>query len=171
MVPNKSSKKNKDLLEYRTEKIAKKINKENRENGTVSLIFKIDKQRFALFFSEIQKVIEDVEITKIFNTNRTLLGLVNQQGEILPVFSLASILNLPDSRINNIVILNRNSGFLAISIDELEGSKDIFTEEIQHIKSKHSDLYLGVYHNETIVIDAKKIIEKILSLKISIKGN
>jgi purine-binding chemotaxis protein CheW len=52
----------------------------------------LDEQRYALHVAAVSRVVRMVEITPIPETSGSLLGLVNVQGEVLPVIDLRSCL-------------------------------------------------------------------------------
>jgi len=64
------------------------------------VVFLIEDQRYALPLANVLRVISATEITKLPNPPICVLGIINFQGEVIPVLNLRKRLNLPEKEIN-----------------------------------------------------------------------
>ncbi len=60
------------------------------------LVFHLDEQRYAIKLSEVKKVTRAVQITNLAEAPEFLLGLINLQGDIIPIIDIRRALHLPD---------------------------------------------------------------------------
>lgn len=58
------------------------------------LIFILDEKRYALSSFDIKRIIRIIEITTVPNPEKNILGIINLQGEIIPVIDICSILGI-----------------------------------------------------------------------------
>ena len=56
--------------------------------GKELLVFKLNDQRYGLSLSAVERVIRMVEIAALHHAPESVLGLVNIEGEIVPVFDI-----------------------------------------------------------------------------------
>ena len=61
-----------------------------------ALIFAIDEQRFALKLSAVERVLRAAEITPVPRAPAILFGVINVQGEIIPVINTRHRLGFPE---------------------------------------------------------------------------
>ncbi|WP_068467388.1 chemotaxis protein CheW [Candidatus Protochlamydia phocaeensis] len=108
-----------------------------------ALIFLIDKQQFAFDLAWIERVIRIVEITPKPHAPSSLLGMINLQGQIIPVFNLRALMGLPqkDIDLNDQLIIcqveNRKIALwidavkqvISYSHDQLSPANEIFPNE------------------------------------------
>jgi len=94
------------------------------EDGTLNLtdqfvIFTIDEQKFALPVTVVSRIVRAVEITPVPNAPENILGVINVQGEPVPVFNMRKLFNMPakklklSHRIIFVRISNRVISFIA----------------------------------------------------------
>jgi purine-binding chemotaxis protein CheW len=72
------------------------------------LVFTLDEQRFALQSTCIKRIIRLVEITPLPNPEKNVLGVINLQGEMIPVIDIRAIFNLmPDKtpKIEDVMVI------------------------------------------------------------------
>ncbi|PKO99227.1 MAG: hypothetical protein CVU13_06805 [Bacteroidetes bacterium HGW-Bacteroidetes-8] len=102
------------------------------------LVFKSYSVQFAIPLKFIDKVIAAQEINPVDNSSYFIKGVIDIQGEIIPVLSLRARFKLPDKDISiddKLVIINFNNARVALVAEE---SCDIITfpnEEIKEIKT------------------------------------
>jgi purine-binding chemotaxis protein CheW len=87
---------------------------ELREDGREILTFSVAGERLALAAGEIEEIIRPRPLTRVPHGPPSLLGVVNLRGGVLPVISLARMLDRepgPAAGSNRIVVVNRNSRF------------------------------------------------------------
>jgi purine-binding chemotaxis protein CheW len=92
------------------------------------VVFLIEHQRYALPLATVVRIVSASEITKLPNTPINMLGVINFQGEIIPVLNLRQRFNLPEKEVSSkchfliALIPNRK---VAIFIDEPQGVVEI----------------------------------------------
>ena len=64
------------------------------------LVFSLDEQRYALDLSVVQRVVRMVEITPLPKAPEIVLGVVNLQGDIIPVVNIRKRFALPEREIS-----------------------------------------------------------------------
>ncbi|MGH7846427.1 MAG: chemotaxis protein CheW [Candidatus Binatia bacterium] len=64
------------------------------------LVFTLENQRYALDLSAVQRVVRMVEITPLPKAPEMVLGVVNLQGDIIPVVNIRKRFGLPEREIN-----------------------------------------------------------------------
>ncbi|MEJ5284112.1 MAG: chemotaxis protein CheW [Brevinematia bacterium] len=79
----------KEILNKRVEEKEEKLKQNILFNA---IIFKLDKSFFAININYLQEIIFFKTIYRVPNTAKELLGVINLRGNIVPVFSLKSIL-------------------------------------------------------------------------------
>ncbi|HJV64198.1 MAG TPA: chemotaxis protein CheW [Geomonas sp.] len=90
-------------------------------------VLRLDQQRYALQLAAVSRVVRMVEITPLPRARKALLGLVNVQGEILPVVDLRSCLNhqrRPVTPEDVLVIVQAEGGKVALPADAVGGVLD-----------------------------------------------
>lgn len=75
------------------------------------VLFSLDGQGYALYLGAVERAIRAVEITPLPKAPEIVLGLVNVQGQILPVFDIRKRFRLPERelQLSDQVILARAS--------------------------------------------------------------
>ncbi len=88
------------------------------------VVFTLDEQRFALPLSAVGRVIRGVEITTLSETPETVLGVINVQGQIIPVINIRKRLRLSESELNlsdQIIIAHAPGQTIAFVVDAVTG--------------------------------------------------
>ncbi len=63
------------------------------------IIYSIENQRFAIDVHKVERVIWVVEITPAPHSADHILGLINMQGDVIPVINPRRLLDLPDKEV------------------------------------------------------------------------
>ena len=66
----------------------------NRSSHVVT--FELDRQQYALPLSAVKVVVQAVEITPLPHAPDSVVGMINFQGQLVPVFNLRRRFGLPD---------------------------------------------------------------------------
>lgn len=108
--------------------------------GTHQLvIFSIDDQQFALDLSCVQRIVRAVGVTHIPQAPEVILGVINVEGDVIPVVKSRKRLGLPEREIelNDLFIIVRENGHsFALVADEvrpvmeLEGPQVVASERV-----------------------------------------
>ena len=87
------------------------------EDGALNLtdqfvIFTINEQKFALPATAVSRIVRIVEITPIPNAPANIVGVINVQGEAVPVFNMRKLFGFPDRelKLTDQLIIARISG-------------------------------------------------------------
>ena len=112
-----------------------------------------------LFAIETVKVVEIIEASKIHYVPKTptyVKGLVNNRGNIIPVFDIRGVLSLKrENKITHIIVTVCNDILLGLSSEVCP----IILPSIPFKKDKKGEIVKGDYKNLRL-IDLEKIVEK-----------
>ncbi|MEZ0317600.1 MAG: chemotaxis protein CheW [Methylophilaceae bacterium] len=92
------------------------------------VVFLIEQQRYALPLASVVRIVSASEITKLPNTPTSMLGVINFQGEVIPVLNLRQRFNLPEKEVgskHHFLIALLPTRKVAIFIDEPQGVIEI----------------------------------------------
>jgi len=88
------------------------------------VVFTLDQQKYGLMASAVKRVIRAVEITSLPKAPEIILGVINLEGEIIPVLDIRKRFRLPPSEIdpgNNFIISSTSSRTVAVVVDAIVG--------------------------------------------------
>jgi purine-binding chemotaxis protein CheW len=123
------------------------------------VIFWLDNQKFALHISNIERVVRIVEVSLLSKSPKYILGIINFQGEFLPVINLRILFDLNDRDIDlsdQLIITNTIEIKVALWVDcvsdiiEREDEKIIESNKIL-IESKYNEGAFK-FNDELVVI-------------------
>jgi len=103
----------------------------NRINQLV--VFTLDEQRYALPLYAVGRVVRSLEITPLPRAPEIVLGMVNIQGKIIPVFNIRKRFNLPEREIglnDHLILAHTSRRSVAILVDEVSGVIDRSESEV-----------------------------------------
>jgi purine-binding chemotaxis protein CheW len=96
-------------------------------------VFMLDDQRYALHLSAVVRVVRVVEITPLPKAPEIVLGVVNVQGQIIPVFNIRKRFRLPEREINlsdQLIIANTSKQPVALLVDAVSGVIELSEKEV-----------------------------------------
>lgn len=88
------------------------------------IVFDLDGQRYGLPLQAVEHVIRAVEVTPLPQAPANVLGVINMQGCIVPVFSLRRHLRLPEREIepeDQFIIAHTGRRRMALVVDAVNG--------------------------------------------------
>lgn len=141
------------------------------------IVFTIDSKNYALSLFAVLKIIRAVELIDLPDASDILQGLMNIEGEIIPVMNIRKLLLLPDRRIDlsdRIIIAQTSTRKIGFVADKIEGVVTFAqVERDSHIFSDFAAFTEGVagFNDTTVLIFD---IDKLFSLhntKHTIQGN
>lgn len=97
------------------------------------VVFLLDERRFALRLASVERVLSIVEITPLPKAPETVLGVVDVQGTIIPVFDTRRRFRLPvrDVELTDQLLLARTSRRrVALVVDDVSGLIDHPTDAV-----------------------------------------
>jgi purine-binding chemotaxis protein CheW len=139
---------------------------DNFVNNNQFFVFRLDSQRFAIRLENVEKVIRAIELIKVPESLDFLIGLINMEGRILPVFDLRKRFFLPPKELDiddRILISSAATGTIAVIVDSVEGIVEFSSQQIYDAKSifPKMDQYIeGVWKDgddTAIIYDADKL--------------
>lgn len=88
------------------------------------VLFALDGQRYALHLSAVNRIINAVEITPLPKAPDIVLGVVNVQGQVIPVVDIRQRFRLPQREMqlgDHIIIAKTSKRAVALVVDSTEG--------------------------------------------------
>jgi purine-binding chemotaxis protein CheW len=99
------------------------------------VVFTLDDQRYALHLSAVERIVRAVEVTPLPKAPEIVIGVINVQGRIIPVFNMRKRFRLPEHEIelsDQFIIAHTAKRTVALVAD---GVKDIIDRSDQEIIS------------------------------------
>ncbi len=94
-------------------------------NETMQLLaFSVGDYRYALPLSAVKRIVRAVEVTPLPDAPDTILGLINVQGQIMPVLNMRRRLGLPEREVNlsdRLIIGHTSKRTVALLVDAVSG--------------------------------------------------
>ncbi len=98
------------------------------------VIFVLDGQRYALPLHVVERVVRAVEVTSLPEAPPIILGIINLQGQVVPVVDLRARFHLEPRDIDvddHFVVAESSTGRVALPVDEAEGLvRDLGHEQV-----------------------------------------
>lgn len=88
------------------------------------VVFTIDRNRFGLLLSAVKRVVRMVQITPVPDAPRLIAGMINVQGELLPVVSMRSRFQMAERALSindQLIIASARGRGLALIVDAVIG--------------------------------------------------
>ena len=114
------------------------------------VIFKIAQQGFALLLSNIERIVQIVEIKRLPKMPEHVSGIINLHGEIIPVINLRFLFNLPKKEIelsDQLIIANTSTRKIALLVDSTQDVVEFSEDKI--IKS--DKIMLGIQYIKGVI--------------------
>lgn len=97
------------------------------------IVFNLDEQRYALRLSAVERIVRIVEITPLPKAPEIVLGVVNVQGQVIPVVNIRKRFRLPDREISlsDHLIISRTARRVVVLVaDAVLGVVERWEEEM-----------------------------------------
>lgn len=91
------------------------------------VVFSLDEHQFALNLSAVERIVRVVHITPIPDAPRTILGIINIAGKVIPVFDIRKKFNLPGKEIeldDHLIIARASKHTVSLLVDMTKGVID-----------------------------------------------
>ncbi len=115
------------------------------------VVFIINDQQFAVPVQQVERIVQAVEISCLPNLSAKLLGIINMQGEIIPVIDIRRCMAIPAREIklsDKLVIIKFSQNqLLAFLVDKIVAVIDDYSQQYALEQSVFSKLN----YNETVV--------------------
>jgi purine-binding chemotaxis protein CheW len=119
-----------------------KLNQADDE-GMRLVVFSIERQRYALHLSAVDRALRAVQVTPLPNAPAIVLGVINVEGRVVPVVNIRARFGLDERemRLSDALILARTpKRTVALSADAVEGLLERPTRQIQDAASIFPEL-------------------------------
>jgi purine-binding chemotaxis protein CheW len=97
------------------------------------VVFTLDEPRYALFLSAVERVIRAVEITRLPKVPEIVLGVINLQGQIIPVVDVRQCFHLPAREMSlddRFIIARTSSRRVALVVNSVAGIRQLADREM-----------------------------------------
>lgn len=132
------------------------------------VMFSLEEPRYALYLSAVERVIRSVEITPLPKAPEKISGVINFQGEVIPVIDIRKLFRLPKHEIgldDQFIIARTSKRLVVLAVDSVGEVTEISDFKIKDFKKTlpFAELISGVtvFENNIILIND---LEKFLSL-------
>jgi purine-binding chemotaxis protein CheW len=143
-----------------------------------ALVFAVEKQRFALWLEVVQRVVRAVEVTPLPRAPEVVLGVINFEGQIIPVMSTRVRLGLPGRDVqldDHFIIARTGTRTVTLVVDEvcdvvtvpetaLTGAEKIVPgmEFIEGVMKLEGDLVLVEDLEKFLSLEQEKLLDEAL---------
>jgi purine-binding chemotaxis protein CheW len=97
------------------------------------LVFTVNEQRYALRLAHVERIVRAVEVMPLPEVSDNILGVINVQGQIIPVLSLRRWFRFSDREIeldDRFIIAHPSEQTIALLVDTIIGVVKVATQEI-----------------------------------------
>jgi purine-binding chemotaxis protein CheW len=91
-------------------------------NNKHLVCFRLDKNHYAIPLDYVDRVLRMVAIAKVPDAPKWMIGVIDLQGQVIPVLDLRKRFNLPEKAIhpdNRMIVLHHKEKLYAITADEV----------------------------------------------------
>lgn len=132
------------------------------------VLFSLDEPRYALYLSVVERVVRAVEITPLPKAPDIVLGVINFQGEIIPVVDIRKRFRLSSREIDiedQFIIARTSKRFIVLAVDSVAGVFELEDQQVidAEVTFPYTDYLSGVAKIENNIILINDL-EKFLSL-------
>jgi purine-binding chemotaxis protein CheW len=143
------------------------------------VVFSLDEPRYALDMSAVERVVRAVEITPLPKAPEIVLGVINMQGQIVPVVDVRKRFRLPEREMDlydRFIIARTSRRLVALLADDVVGVQRLgnrkiataehdlpFAEYIKGVVEVGEDLILIYDLDQFLSLDEEQKLDKALS--------
>lgn len=143
------------------------------------IVFNLDEQRYALRLSAVERIVRIVEITPLPKAPEIVLGVVNVQGQVIPVVNIRKRFCLPDREISlsdHLIIARTTKRVVVLVADTVLGVVERWEEEVtaadkilpdlEYVESvvKLEDGLIFIHNLDTFLsLEEEKILEQAIA--------
>ena len=121
------------------------------------VVFTLDDLKFGLGLSCVERILRIVEITPLPRAPEIVTGVINIQGQIVPVYNIRRRFNLPEGEKSlnyQLIVASTSDHKVAIVADSVSGIVECPRQEMVHAK----DVLRGTDYVEGIIKQADGLI-------------
>jgi purine-binding chemotaxis protein CheW len=146
--------------------MAKEPEQKREDSSIMEIIeFTLASESYGVESAFVRKVYPLRDYTPLPGVPSFILGIVNLRGQILPVVDLKKLFNLPEKGLgefNKVIVLNNEKMEFGILADAVNGTKEIFREELLcaplTVTSIGEEYLKGVTKDRLIILNAEKLL-------------
>ena len=100
------------------------MNEHDMNMSNQLVVFALDEQRYALHLSAAERIVRVAEVTPLPKAPEIVLGVINVQGQIIPVADIRRRFRLPEREIDlsdQLIIAKTSKRTVALVVDEVTG--------------------------------------------------
>ena len=143
------------------------------------VIFSLDEPRYALPLSSVVQVVRAVEITPLPKAPEIVMGVINMQGQVIPVINMRQRFCLPAHEIrleDRFIIARTAARVVALVADSVDGVRRLegrelviakeklpFAEYIEGVVKLEQGLFIICDLDRFLSLDEEKLLDKALS--------
>ena len=97
------------------------------------VVFNLDDKIFALYLNVVLRVLPAIEITPLPGSPKIVIGIINIEGEIIPVFNIRLRFQIPYKEMdldNKIIIVKTINRKAALLVDDVKEVTEIKAEDL-----------------------------------------
>jgi len=144
-------------------------NKKIQEALLQFIIFSLENEKYAIEIFNVVEIIPPKKITRVPKLNKTIKGVLNIRGTVIPVIDIREMFNLPEKKYDKetkFVIIEYNRRKLTIIVDKIYNVANISIEKIDGVPTElkrniGSENLTGITNLESdavAILDIEKII-------------
>jgi purine-binding chemotaxis protein CheW len=105
------------------------------------VVFSLGSEEYALPIGSVHEIIRFTEPRTVASEAAWIRGVIGLRGKIIPIFDLASRMELDtvESQPGKIVIVESGTGQVGIMVDEVEEVLTVSSEQLEDVPSANSD--------------------------------
>lgn len=97
------------------------------------VVLRLDNQHYGLRLHTVERVIQAIEVSALPGAPASVMGVVNVQGEVIPVFDLRQRFGLPEQALSlgdQIVLARAGQRVVGVCVDLVEGVASYPEEQV-----------------------------------------
>jgi len=97
------------------------------------VVFNLDDKNFALYLNVVLRVLPSLEITPLPGSPKVVLGIINIEGEIIPVYNIRQRFQIPSKEMDlndKIIIVKTSNRKAALLVDDVKEVTEIKMEDL-----------------------------------------
>jgi purine-binding chemotaxis protein CheW len=105
------------------------------------VVFSLGSEEYALPIGSVHEIIRFTEPRTVASDAAWIRGVIGLRGKIIPIFDLASRMELDvvESEAGKIVIVESGTGQVGIMVDEVEEVLTVASDQLEDVPSANSD--------------------------------
>jgi len=151
----------------------------DRKDRMQIVVFTLDEPRYALDLSTVERVVRAVAITPLPKAPEIVLGVINVQGQVVPVINVRKRFRLPEREMNlndRFIIARTSRRVVALAADSVGGVLELenrqvasageslpFAEYLQGVAKLPGDLVLIYDLDRFLALDEEQRLDAALS--------